>query len=122
MDKEPQGAFLEVIERRRGKPDGSLSDDLVVPTEVRLNGQLLALPANYPIKIHEVVVSGRGDECVLATLTLFVKRLVIATEWPEVEVETERQVEDARRRGEDARRRLRNLGLIPDTEQSAEVA
>jgi hypothetical protein len=114
MDKDtPQAAFLEIIERRRGKPDGTLGDDIVVPTEVRLNGQLLAMPAGSPVRVHEIEVS--GEDCVVATLTLLVKRLVIGAEWPGMDA--------AEKRGKDAHRRLSNLGLIGEAaEQSAGVA
>lgn len=45
----PHPVFLEIIERRSGSPDGSLGSELVVPNEVRLNGQPLAMPQGRPI-------------------------------------------------------------------------
>lgn len=84
MDKQqPQAAVLEIIERRRGKPDGTVGDELVVPTEVRINGQLLLTPSDEPVRVHEIEVSASGERFVMATLTLAVKRLVVAAEWPD---------------------------------------
>lgn len=114
MDKNtPQAAVLEITERRRGKPGGTLGDELVVPTEVRLNGQLLATPRDYPVKVHEIEVSGSGEQLVVATLTLLVKRLVVGAEWPDVEAE---------KRGEEYHQKLTNLGLIPEGTEPAGAA
>lgn len=116
MEKQdaPQAAVLEIVERRRGKPDGTIGDELVVPTEVRLNGQLLLTPTGDPIRVHEIKVSADGEHFVLATLTLAVKRLVVAAEWPKVQAE---------KRGEEYRRKLANRDLLPqDAVPAAEAS
>lgn len=79
MEK-PRGAVIEIIEKRRTSmpaPGG----DVIVPNEIRLNGQPLLVPADSPIKIHEIEAS--GHDAVLVTLTVFARRVVIAAEEPE---------------------------------------
>lgn len=81
MIGQPQAAVIEIIERRRCTPTGGLGDEVVAPTEVRLNGTKLAMPDGDPIKVHEMTI---GEDVVLVTLTLFAKRVLIGQEWPEV--------------------------------------
>lgn len=92
----PQAAVVEVIERRHGKPTGSLSDEVTVPTEVWLNGVQLLMPRDCPITIHDISVPGSGADMVQVTMTLIAKRVVVDQVW----------------RGEDAAERLRRLGLL----------
>lgn len=80
QNQEPVGAVVEIVERRN-PPTGDLADELVVPNEVRINGQPLMCPADHPVKVHPVTV---GDgELVLATLTLVARRIVVGAEWPD---------------------------------------
>ena len=76
----PQGAVIEIVERRVAAME-SPGCDIVVPDEVRINGQALLCPADHPIKVHEVELGPGGP--VLVTLTLFAKRLTVCAEEPE---------------------------------------
>jgi len=69
----PDGAVIEIIERT-DNPDPKY----IVPTEVRINGQVLLASADDPVIVHEV--STRGDELVRVTLTLFAKRVTYGHE------------------------------------------
>lgn len=81
MTDRPVGAVIEVIERRPQPTDPThAAGDVVVPTEVRINGQRLLMPANSPVTVHEVEI--REHDPVLVTLTLFAKRVVIGVEEP----------------------------------------
>lgn len=94
----PEDAVIEIVERRHGKPNGSVGDELVVPTEVRINGTTLLTPTDHPVKVHEMAVSPSGKDMVLVTLTLIAKRVTIGHEWSD---------------GADVAARLQNLGLLP---------
>lgn len=76
----PRGAVIEIIEKRRrsSPPPGG---DVIIPNEIRINGQPLLVPADSPVKVHEIEV--QGNDVVLVTLTLFARRVVIAAEDPE---------------------------------------
>lgn len=79
----PQGAVVEIIEHRRGEPNGSIGDEIVVPTEIRINGTPMLIPRDFPPKVHEMTVSPSGEDMVLVTITLIAKRVVIGQEWSE---------------------------------------
>lgn len=68
-------AVIEIIES--GAP-ATADTDVIVPTDVRINGQSLACSAEHPIKVHEIEMTSRDIVCV--TLTLFARRVVMATE------------------------------------------
>ncbi len=78
-----QGAVIEILERRT--PHGGIGDELVVPHEIRINGMKLLAPKDHPVIFHEQTVPAEGGEPVLATITLFVKRLVVENRPPESE-------------------------------------
>jgi hypothetical protein len=101
----PEAAVIEIIERRHGKPTGSVGDEIVVPTEIRINGTKLLTPNDHPVKVHELTVSGSGDQMVLVTLTLVAKRITVGQEWVD---------------GADIADRLQNLGLLPKTDGPTE--
>ncbi len=69
----PNGAVIEIIERT-SDPD----PDVIVPNEVRINGEALLASADDPVVVHEI--STRADDLVRVTLTLFAKRVTIAAE------------------------------------------
>jgi len=79
MDK-PRGAVIEIVERRR-KPAAPPGGDIIIPNEIRINGQPLLAPKDHPVKVHEIAI--QGDDVVLVTLTLFARRVVVAAEEPE---------------------------------------
>ncbi|MFB4265300.1 hypothetical protein [Nonomuraea sp. GTA35] len=75
----PRGAVIEIIEKRHSNaslPGG----DVIIPNEIRINGQPLLVPADLPVKVHEIEV--QGHDAVLVTLTVFARRVVIAAEEP----------------------------------------
>lgn len=68
-----RGAIIEIVEKRPEGDYDSLGGDIIVPTEVRINGQALAVSADHPVKVHEVSI--KGGDAVLVTLSLFAKRV-----------------------------------------------
>lgn len=78
----PVGAVIEIIEKRIKRFDG-ISGECIFPSEVRVNGQSILIPKDFPPKIHEVEVP--GDGAVLVTLTVIAKRIVVGIEEPEAE-------------------------------------
>lgn len=68
----PDGAVIEIVERT-DSPD----PHVIVPNEVRINGQRLLCPDDHPIRVHEMSV---GSDVVLVTLTVFARRVVIGAE------------------------------------------
>jgi hypothetical protein len=77
----PRGAVIEIIEKRRTPKSPPPGGDVVIPNEIRINGQSLLTPADSPVKIHEIAI--QGSDVVLVTLTVFARRVVIAAEDPE---------------------------------------
>ena len=77
-----QGAVIEIIEKL---PTGVTAHPLgmVVPNEVRINGQALLSPADHPIKVHEVELDDQS--LALVTLTLIARRIRVDTEETPVE-------------------------------------
>ena len=74
MSATAQGAVIEIVERVKTKdPNG-----VVVPNEVRINGQALLCSADEPVVVHEV--STLGDDLVYVTLTLIAKRVFVGQE------------------------------------------
>jgi hypothetical protein len=68
-----RGAVIEIVEKRPEGDYDSLGGDIIVPTEIRINGQALAASADHPVRVHEVSI--KGGDAVLVTLTLFAKRV-----------------------------------------------
>jgi hypothetical protein len=97
----PEAAVIEIIERRHGQPNGTVGDEIVVPTEIRINGTRLLTPSDHPVKVHEMIVSPDGTDMALVTLTLVAKRITVGQEWAD---------------GADVAGRLQNLGLLPKPE------
>jgi hypothetical protein len=73
----PPAAVIEIVERGL-RTDDTAGGSIVVPDEVRINGQAL-LVAQHGIKIHEMELGGPAD-VVRVTLTLFARRVVIGAE------------------------------------------
>lgn len=78
---EAEGAVIEIVERRSKHVDGPMGD-IIIPDEIRINGQPLLCPTDHPVKVHEVTI---GPDAVLVTLTVFAKRIVVGVEEPEPE-------------------------------------
>lgn len=72
-----RGAVIEIIERGRATDD-TTGGSIVVPDEIRINGQALLSSAEHPIKVHDVEIEDRS--LVYVTLTLLARRVVIAAE------------------------------------------
>ena len=68
------GTVIEIVERTPAV-DG-FADNLVVPNEVRINGQKVLVSGEHPVQVHPI----KSDEVVLVTLILMAKRIVIAQE------------------------------------------
>lgn len=69
----PDAAVIEIIERT-DDPDPSV----IVPNEIRINGTPVLAPADQPVQVHGVSIS--GSEVVQVTLTLFARRVTIGSE------------------------------------------
>ncbi|MHC3427195.1 hypothetical protein [Streptomyces sp. DT18] len=77
MSEKPTGAVIEIIEKGATTGDEP-SRSVIVPNEVRLNGQPLLGSADDPVIVHEI--STRADDLVRVTLTLFARRVSIRAE------------------------------------------
>lgn len=74
----PRGAIIEIVERRRIPVADTEFSDIIIPDDIRINGQSLLAPVDHPIKVHELEIG--SDSMVLVTLTLVAKRVVIGHE------------------------------------------
>jgi len=72
-----RGAVIEIIERGRATND-TRGGSLIVPNDIRINGQSLLSPQECPVKVHEIELDDSSLVCV--TLTLLARRIVIAAE------------------------------------------
>jgi len=68
-----RGAVIEIIENGATASDASAGESVIVPNDIRINGQSLLAPDDTPVIVHEV--SSRGDEAVRVTLTLYARRV-----------------------------------------------
>lgn len=73
-----RGAIIEIIEKDATTSDDSAGRSIIVPDDIRINGQSLLSSADDPVVVHEV--STRADECVRVTLTLLARRVSIRAE------------------------------------------
>lgn len=72
-----RGAVIEIVERGRATDD-TTSGSLIVPNDIRINGQSLLSPQECPVKVHEMELDDSNLVCV--TLTLIARRVVITAE------------------------------------------
>ncbi|MFH9574200.1 hypothetical protein ACH4MG_27130 [Streptomyces sp. NPDC017454] len=74
---QPQAAIIEIVEKGRSTTD-TASGSIIVPNDVRINGQSILVPRDAPVVVHEMAV----DDSTVAhvTLTLFARRVSIAAE------------------------------------------
>lgn len=80
--RDHRAAVIEIVERRKRPEQDSAGASLVVPNEVRINGQQILLPDNEPIVVHDIV----GDDVVKVTLTVLARRIFIGHEDVDPEV------------------------------------
>lgn len=73
-----RGAVIEIIENGATASGDSAGASIIVPNDIRINGQSLLAPDDAPVIVHEI--SSRGDEAVRVTLTLFARRVVYRAE------------------------------------------
>ncbi|WHM30199.1 hypothetical protein OH540_09210 [Streptomyces sp. BPPL-273] len=74
---QPQAAVIEIIEKGRAT-DNTTGGSVIIPNDVRINGQSLLAPRDSPVIVHEIKTD--PDEILNVTLTLFARRVVIAAE------------------------------------------
>lgn len=72
-----QGAVIEIIDTGRATDD-TTGGSLIVPNDIRINGQSLLSPRECPVKVHEIDLDDSSLVCV--TLTLIARRVTIAAE------------------------------------------
>lgn len=72
-----RGAVIEIVERGRATDD-TTGGSVIVPDEIRINGQALLSSGDHPVKVHDVEIEDRS--LVYVTLTLLARRVVIAAE------------------------------------------
>ena len=73
----PVDAPAEIVERGRAT-DNTTGGSVIIPDDVRINGQSLLIPADHPITVHQI--NSRADEYAHVTLTLYARRVTIAAE------------------------------------------
>lgn len=73
----PQAAIIEIVERGRTTTD-TPGGSVIILNDVRINGQSLLVPRDYPVIVHEIKTD--PDEVLNVTLTLFARRITIAAE------------------------------------------
>lgn len=73
---DPRGANIEIIERRKKPEPGAKDWGIVVPNEVRINGQLIAMPQGQPVIVHDL----SRDDVAMVTLTVFARRIFVGHE------------------------------------------
>lgn len=72
-----RGAVIEIIERGRATDD-TTGGSVVIPDEIRINGQAILSSAEHPITVHDVQIE--HPSLVYVTLTLIARRVTIAAE------------------------------------------
>lgn len=68
-----RGAVIEIMERTN-EPDPRV----IVPNEIRINGEPVLAPADEPVVVHEV--SSSSEDFVRVTLTLYARRVIVGAE------------------------------------------
>ena len=77
LTTQPSPAVIEIVERNRPATQAR-SNGIIIPDDIRINGQPLLAPAEQPVIVHEI--TSRADEATMVTLTLFARRVTIAAE------------------------------------------
>lgn len=73
-----RGALIEIIEKRATTSDATAGDSVIVPNEIRINGQPLLAPDDKPVIVHEIATY--PSDAVYVTLTLIARRVSIRAE------------------------------------------
>lgn len=77
----PKGAFIEIVEKvKPGDVDGAT----IFPTEIRINGTPVLVPAGEAVIVHEMSVP--SDDLVKVTMTVFARRVSMFQEEQPAEV------------------------------------
>ncbi|MDH3037912.1 hypothetical protein [Streptomyces sp. TRM75561] len=74
----PRGAIIEIVEKDVTTSSDSAGRSIIVPNDIRINGQSLLSSADDPVIVHEITT--RADACVRVTLTLLARRVSIRAE------------------------------------------
>jgi hypothetical protein len=74
---EPLGAVIEIIERG-AKTEDTTGQSVIIPDDVRINGQSLLVDAESPLIVHEMKID--NNSLVNVTLTLVARRVSIRAE------------------------------------------
>jgi hypothetical protein len=69
---------IEIVEKDVTTIDKHGSATVIVPNDVRINGQSLLCCSDHPVTVHEISMS--NPNVVLVTLTLFARRVIIGAE------------------------------------------
>ncbi len=78
--KPTSAAVVEIVERHRGERMPEIgTGSILVPNEIRINGQRLWAPQDSPPVVERIEV-GTGMSAVLVTLTVMARRVVIDDE------------------------------------------
>lgn len=77
LTTQPSPAVIEIVERNRVVGQAR-SNGIIIPDDIRINGQPLLSSAEQPVIVHEI--TSRADEPTMVTLTLFARRVAIAAE------------------------------------------
>ena len=72
----PPAAVIEIVEKDKTTTD-TLAGSVIIPNEVRINGQPLSIADG--VTVHEINVGG-DHELAHVTLTLYARRVTIAAE------------------------------------------
>ncbi len=72
-----KAVVVEIVERGRPLDDTKVGGDVVVPDDIRINGQSV-LCEEGSLKVHEMDLAHR--DIVRVTLTLFARRVTIGAE------------------------------------------
>ena len=72
-----KAAVVEIVERSKTLDDTKVGGDLIVPDDIRINGQSV-LCEGGSLKVHEMDLA--GTSIVKVTLTLFARRVIIGAE------------------------------------------
>ena len=71
----PSPVVIEIVEKRKKPASDSPHNGIIVPNDVRLNGQSLMCSADDPVIVHEMSTASR--DVVKVTLTLFASRVFV---------------------------------------------
>jgi hypothetical protein len=74
----PVGAVIEIIERRRQTEFEGIGGEVLIPTDIRINGQRLLTPKDSVVTVHAMEFPAR--DAVKVTFTAFARRVLVDAE------------------------------------------